>query len=140
MAYELDPNLETGYIRIDNQHRELITALNNIIKASQQGKGKEKIFKTVDFLADYTVMHFSTEEQLMEQYNYPHYQLHRSHHDRFKETVGTLTQRLNQEGPTEEMIQLVTTTIGNWLVHHIKKVDFQMATYIKSKSNFSPTA
>ena len=140
MAYEWDPDLETGYIRIDNQHKELITALNKIIKASQKGKDKEEVFKTINFLTDYTVMHFSTEEQLMKQYNYPHYLPHRSHHDQFKETVSTLTHKLNNEGPTREMIQLVTSTIGDWLVQHIKKADFHMAGYIKSRSDSGTTA
>ena len=140
MAYEWDPALETGYIRIDNQHKELIVALNKIIKASQRGKDKEEIFKTVKFLTEYTVMHFSTEEQLMKQYYYPHYQPHRNHHDEFKETVRMLTDKLNQEGPTKEMIQLVTTTIGNWLAHHIKEADFHLASYINSRDNSSATA
>ena len=134
MAYKWDPNLETGYIRIDNQHKELFTALNKIIKASQQGKGKEAIFKTIDFLTDYTVMHFSTEEQLMEQSNYPHYLPHKNHHEKFRKAVGTLTHKLDQEGPTKETIELITTTVGNWLVHHIKEVDFHMVVYIKAKT------
>jgi len=137
MAYQWDPSLETGHAKVDNQHKQLIAALNNIIEASQQGKSKEEIFKTVDFLTGYTVMHFSTEEKLMVQCQYPDYLIHKRYHDEFKETVGGLTKRLVNEGPTEEMIGLVTTTIGNWLLNHIKGDDFRMAAYVKTKGNLA---
>jgi len=133
MAYQWDLSLETGHAKIDNQHKQLITALNSIIDASQQGKGKEEIFKTIDFLTGYTIMHFSTEEKLQVEYKYPDYLLHKHYHDEFKGTVGELTKKLINEGPTEELIGIVTTTIGNWLLNHIKGDDFRMAAYIKSK-------
>ena len=135
MAYQWDASLETGHAKIDNQHKQLITALNSIIEASQQGKGKDEIFKTLDFLTGYTIMHFSTEEKLQTQYEYSDYHTHKRYHDEFKVTVGDLTQRLINEGPTEELIGTVTTTIGNWLLNHIKGDDFRMAAYVKSKGD-----
>ena len=135
MAYQWDVSLETGHAKIDNQHKQLITALNSIIEASQQGKEKEEIFKTLDFLTGYTIMHFATEEKLQVQYNYPDYNVHKYYHDEFKETVKKLTGRLVQEGPSEDLINTVTSTIGNWLINHIKGDDFRMAAYIKFKGD-----
>ncbi|MDR1252406.1 MAG: bacteriohemerythrin [Treponema sp.] len=134
MAYQWDSTLETGHAKIDSQHKQLVAALNNIIEASQKGKGKEEIFKTLDFLTGYTIIHFSTEEEFQIQYNYPDYLVHKRYHDEFKITVSQLTGRLIKEGPTEEMIDIVTTTIGDWLLNHIKGDDFRMATFVQSKS------
>jgi len=133
MAYLWDESLETGHAKIDNQHKQLVATLNSIIEASHEGKGTEEIFKTLDFLTGYTVMHFSTEEKLQIEYQYPDYAIHKRYHDEFKVTVGELTERITKEGPTEEMLGLVTTTIGNWLLNHIKGDDFRMAAYVKSK-------
>jgi hemerythrin len=135
MAYQWDASLETGHAKIDNQHKQLITALNSIIDASREGKGQDEIFKTLDFLTGYTIMHFNTEEKLQVDYDYPDYLIHKRYHDEFKGTVGELTQRLVAEGPTEELIGEVTTTIGNWLLNHIKGDDFRMAAYVKSKGD-----
>ena len=133
MAYQWDSGLETGHEKIDNQHKQLVATLNSLIESSQQGKDKEEIFKVLDFLTGYTIMHFSTEEKLMTQFDFPDYLIHKRYHDEFKITVGDLTKRLVDEGPTNDMIHLVTTTIGNWLLNHIKGDDFRMAAYIKTR-------
>jgi hemerythrin len=132
MAYQWDSSLETGHEKIDNQHRQLIAALNSIIEASAGGKGGAEIFKTLDFLTGYTIMHFSDEEKLQVMYDYPDYLIHKRYHDEFKVTVGELTKRLEKEGPTEEMVNIVTTAVGNWLLNHIKGDDFRMAAYVKA--------
>ncbi|MDR2158956.1 MAG: bacteriohemerythrin [Treponema sp.] len=132
MSYKWDSSLETGHEKIDNQHKQLIAALNSIIEASAGGKGSAEIFKTLDFLTGYTIMHFSDEEKLQVQYDYPDYLIHKRYHDEFKVTVGELTRRLEKEGPTEEMVNIVTTAVGNWLLNHIKGDDFRMAAYVKA--------
>ena len=43
MAYSFDKSLETGNILIDNQHKELIDAINNLLDACGQGKGRDEI-------------------------------------------------------------------------------------------------
>ncbi|MDR0601385.1 MAG: hemerythrin family protein [Treponema sp.] len=134
MAYQWDSSLETGYEKVDNQHKQLVAALNSIIEASRQGKGKDEIFKTLDFLTGYTIMHFADEEKLQVQYDYPDYLIHKRYHDEFKITVGELTRRLVAEGPSEEMVNTVTTAIGDWLLNHIKGDDFRMAAYVKAKA------
>ena len=133
MVYQWDVSLETGYEKVDKQHKQLVATLNSIIEASRDGKGSDEIFRTLDFLTSYTVMHFSDEEKLMVQYDYADYLVHKRYHDEFKVTVGNLTQRIVKEGPTEEMIRIVTTAIGDWLLNHIKGDDFRMAAYVKSK-------
>ena len=135
MAYQWDASLETGHAKIDGQHKQLITALNSIIDASRQGKGRDEIFKTLDFLTGYTIMHFSTEEKLQQTYDYPDYLIHKRYHDEFKVTVTELTKQLVDKGPTDELIGSVTETIGNWLLNHIKGDDFRMAAYVKSKGD-----
>ncbi|MDR2134641.1 MAG: hemerythrin family protein [Treponema sp.] len=133
MAYQWDSSLETGHVKIDNQHRQLIAALNNIIEASQKGKGSDEIFKTLDFLTGYTIMHFADEEKLQVEYDYPDYLVHKRYHNDFKATIGQLTERLRKEGPTEDMVRTVTSAVGDWLLNHIRGDDFRMAAFVKSR-------
>jgi len=132
MIYEWDSNLETGNEQIDKQHKNLVIALNNIFDAFQQGKGREEIFNSLDFLTAYTIIHFTDEEELQIKYDYPGYSAHKKTHDDFKVTVENLTQRLKDEGPSEGLVVTVITTIGDWLLKHIRHDDLDIAVYIRS--------
>jgi hemerythrin len=132
MAYQWDSSLETGYALVDNQHKQLIAAVNNMMEASQSGKGDKAVMETVDFLTGYTIKHFADEEKLQKQFNYPDYLNHKRIHDEFKNTVGGYTERLIKEGPTLAIINEVSTAIGSWLLNHIKGDDFRMAAFVKA--------
>ncbi|MDR1566309.1 MAG: hemerythrin family protein [Treponema sp.] len=132
MAYQWDSSLETGYEVVDNQHKQLVAAVNNLIEASQNGKGDNAVMQTMDFLTGYTIKHFADEEKLQKQFNYPDYLNHKRIHDDFKVTVGNLTQRIIKEGPTQPLINEASSAIGAWLLNHIKGDDFRMAAFIKA--------
>jgi len=133
MSYQWDASLETGHEKIDNQHKQLISTLNSLVAASREGKDKEEIFKVLDFLSEYTILHFQAEEFLQLQYDYPDYYVHKEYHDDFKKTVVELNKRLIELGPTPEMINKVASIIGEWFIQHIKGDDFRMAAFVKSK-------
>lgn len=65
MAIEWTQDLSTGSDEIDNQHKELFRRINSLLDACNQGKGREEIGKTVQFLEDYVITHFSAEEEYM---------------------------------------------------------------------------
>ena len=132
MAYKWDSSLESGYEKVDNQHKQLVAAVNNLMDASMNGKGDAAVKETLEFLTGYAVKHFADEEQLQVKFNYPDYLNHKRIHDDFKVLVGEFVQKVNKEGPTEEIIETVSTTIGSWLLNHIKGDDFRMATFVKA--------
>jgi hemerythrin-like metal-binding protein len=133
MEYRWDESLETGHTLIDEQHKQLFVALVNLIEASKQGSGKDEIYKTLDFLCEYTVMHFKTEEDLQIEYGYPDYSLHKQSHDEFKTTVSNLIYTLQQKGPKKELVDMVVQTVADWLFTHIKGNDTVMAAFLKSQ-------
>ena len=132
MAYKWDSNLETGYEKVDNQHKQLVIAVNNLMEASAQGRGDKAVLETLDFLTGYAIKHFADEEQLQINYNYPDYLSHKRLHDEFKVVVGDLTKQVMEKGPTMEMIDIVSSTVGAWLLNHIKGDDFRMAAFVKA--------
>jgi hemerythrin len=133
MAYQWDSTLECGYELVDNQHKQLVAAVNSLMAASQSGKGDQAVMQTMDFLTGYTIKHFADEEKLQQKYNYPDYLNHKRLHDEFKVTVKELTDRLVREGPSPELVNVVSSAIGAWLLNHIKGDDFRMAAYVKAK-------
>jgi len=133
MEYKFDKSLETGHAKIDEQHKQLFVTLNTIIEEAEQGRGKDEIYKTLDFLSQYTIMHFKTEENLQKEYGFPDYAAHKKSHDDFKANVKELINTLIEKGPVKELIDTAAKTVGDWLITHIKGSDIAMASYLKSK-------
>ncbi len=133
MAFSWNQKLETGNAMIDQQHKQLITAINNLLQACSSGKGKEEITRTMKFLYDYTAKHFSDEEKLQIQYRYPDYTNHKRYHEEFKKVVRDLATRLQTEGPSIALVGKVNTSIGGWLLNHIQREDVKVAAHIKSQ-------
>ena len=133
MEYTWDESLVTGHEVIDDQHKHLFITLVNLIEASSQGLGKDEIFTTLDFLSEYTIMHFRTEEDLQIEYAYPDFPAHKKSHDEFKATIYDLIYTLKKKGPEKELIDSVVQTVGDWLTTHIKGSDIEMAAFLKSQ-------
>lgn len=132
MAYTFDKSLETGNKAIDDQHKELINAINNLLDACGQGKGRDEIKNTIKFLADYTVKHFNDEERLQKQYNYPDYAAHKKLHEDFKIEVNNIISEFEGNGTSVILTHKVNNIIASWLIKHIKGEDKKVATYIKN--------
>jgi hemerythrin len=137
MRYIWDGSLITGVELIDTQHEQLFDAINELLEICRTGKGVEEIKKSIDFLNDYTIKHFFEEERIQQKYGYPDYPAHRQYHESFKATVRDLSHRLILKGATEELVNEVQSSVGDWLVNHIKVQDFKLVKHIKSKDTAS---
>jgi hemerythrin len=123
LAYTWSEEFATGNVTVDTQHKQLFIAINNLLDACSSGQGRAHLSKTLDFLIDYTVKHFSDEEKLQQQCNYPDYQNHKKLHDDFKITVGDLAKQLKENGSSIALVTKVNSNIGDWIVNHIKNED-----------------
>ena len=84
MRYEMTKDLETGNALIDSEHRQLFKAVNDLLDACSQGKGRSQVESTLDFLVSYVAKHFGDEEKLQVQTSYPGYAAHRQFHEWYK--------------------------------------------------------
>lgn len=133
MKYDWTSDLETGNGTIDEQHKQLITAINNLLDACSQGKGRDSLKETTTFLYDYTAKHFADEEKLQLASHYPDYPNHKQYHEGFKKVVREIMDQLEKDGPTLALVSKVNSSIGGWLINHIKKEDVKVAAHIRSK-------
>jgi hemerythrin len=131
--YTWDKSLEVGNQQIDDQHKQLVEALNNFLKARDGKKSNDELKKSLNFLNDYTIKHFFEEEQLQKKYGYPDYENHKKLHDGLKKVVRDLQVQLLMKGPSEALFDDVKTKVGDWLVAHIKTQDTLIGVHLKSK-------
>lgn len=128
-------SLETGHAKIDEQHRALVEALNNLHTAMKQGKGKDELSRTLSFLKNYTVEHFRMEEELMDRYQYPGVIEHKGIHGSLVSQVTELCIRY-EEGRTALTLPVMDFLEG-WLIDHIQGEDVRLAQFLKAKGNLS---
>lgn len=126
-------SLSVGVGLIDEQHRKWIERLHEVESAIKSRRGMQQVVSTLDFLSEYTVFHFSTEEKYMLQTGYPELENHRAKHEELKKTLGNLIEDFKEDGITEKISEAVGTFLGNWLKDHIRGVDQVFAAFLKEK-------
>ena len=124
--------LETGNAMIDKEHKELIQAINRLLEACSQGQGRDTIESTLQFLSGYITTHFAHEEALQLKSKYPDYQNHKKYHEGFKEVVKNIVAEFKRDGATIGLVGKVNSSIGDWLIRHIKREDVKVAAHVKN--------
>ena len=91
-------NLETGFDRIDDQHKVLFKKLIEFHRACEEGLGRKAIVEMFAFIDRYVTAHFALEEAYMLSKRYPQYEEHRMAHDKLREEYKKLTGVLVEDG------------------------------------------
>ena len=132
MKYELTPDLLTGNALIDSEHRQLFAAINDLMDACSQGKGRDKILSTAKFLTGYVAKHFGDEEQLQMRSKYPNYPAHKQFHDGYRRKLDETAQQLIAEGATVRALGALNQEVAT-LVSHIRTEDKRLAKHVRGE-------
>jgi hemerythrin len=116
-----------GIHHIDSQHKTLFASLNDFYNGITENKSKEAVEELLLKLKDYSVFHFSSEENLMKQYNFPGYKSHKLEHDNFVQKVNDYESRF-LSGKLLLTIE-ITNFIKDWIQHHILSTDMQYKAF-----------
>lgn len=109
--------LSIGIPQTDDEHRKLVDILNELDEAMHHGKGTRIMGDILTRLIDYTVVHFKSEEALMEASGYPDRELHVKQHRQLVQKVQRFENEFRNNGRriTKEMMEFLTY----WLTNHI---------------------
>ncbi len=129
---EWKQRMTVGDAKLDSEHKELVSKINELMISAMAGKGKEKILQTVNFLGNYAKTHFTDEEEYMLTHKYPglagHKQIHREFIKKFLDFKG----KIEKGEVTSSLTVEVQTFLGDWLVNHIMKEDRKYADFVAS--------
>ena len=123
--------LMNGIEKIDEQHKELVKMVNELHRAMKMKKGAKEAGLILERLADYTVYHFSHEEQLFEEHMYPERMNHKDIHDKLVAQVLEFKTQF-EEGRAALSMDLMTF-LTDWLRNHIMKTDKEYVPFLKEK-------
>jgi len=129
--FEWDEKLSTGIPVIDEQHRKLVSFVNQLHEAMLQRRGKEVFGGIIDGLAKYTVYHFATEEKAFAAHGYEdapgHVKAHKALLARVEEIA--LKHARGELTVTSETLNFLIEWVGT----HIMKDDMRYVPSLKGK-------
>lgn len=132
-AFIWDAKFNTGVGVVDEQHHKLVDIINRLGAINAQQISAAELDAILAELANYTVYHFDTEQQMMKQYavDAAHQLSHIKAHQHFTAQVGMAAKIL--QGSADVSRQVVVPLLKyltNWLVQHILGSDMRMAQEI----------
>ncbi|MDR2099566.1 MAG: bacteriohemerythrin, partial [Campylobacteraceae bacterium] len=88
MAYwNWDSSYDIGIEEIDNQHKKIVQYINELHEAHILND-KSIVKNTLSEVTEYVISHFSFEEELMREADYPHFIQHKNIHEHFVSNIG----------------------------------------------------
>lgn len=119
-----------GIDLIDADHKLLVSLINQVHEAREDGQSAEMMGSALNVLIEYTETHFSREEMLMEKGGYPDLGPHKKKHVELTNKVREIVERYNSgdvSALNDELIEFLRT----WLTDHILGVDMKYKPYVE---------
>jgi len=106
---------------MDNQHKRLFDLINQLHTAMSEGKGNTVLADILKGLKEYTDLHFTEEERLMEKFGYTGLSGQKIEHKMFIEKIKGYEKELSEKkiGLSINVMQF----LRDWLINHIQSVD-----------------
>jgi len=116
---------------IDEQHKELITVLNELYEASKNGMAQTILAAILEKLTKYSITHFQYEENLMEKHGFDKIEEHKDEHSKFIEQLQSFTV---QAAKGNLILSLKTIDfLKDWLINHTLGTDHDYSEFLVSK-------
>lgn len=130
MIMEWNETFAVGEMKIDNQHKELFDRINILLTAMKDGKGKEEVIKTLEFLENYVIKHFNDEEEIQKKSNYPKYEEQHREHEEFKKELTRLRNIFETQGISTSLVIQTQKKMSEWWKMHITKLDKDLGKHL----------
>jgi len=127
---EFTDDLSTGIIELDNQLKELFIWGNALLFSDELVTDTLDFADALGFLRRYVRYHFLSEEVVMKTYGYDRMDGHMKQHQRLKEDVMKLFDRVEKEGLIKGMKAELQYMFTDWYVYHIKEWDKDLASFL----------
>jgi len=115
---------------MNDTHLEDVILINQLSSAAQSKNfAATKIF--LEELVAHTITHFSGEEAMMQEYNFPPFPIHKAEHDRVLQELKNITKIFSEgEGDFTLVTSYVDGSLIPWLINHIETLDTVTAMFL----------
>ncbi|MBQ9578804.1 MAG: bacteriohemerythrin [Ottowia sp.] len=139
-ALQWNAALATGIPVIDEQHKQIVDMVNQLRLAIETGD-TDAAGRIIPKMVDYTVFHFTFEEELMEMAGYNFLPVHRRVHQLFTKRIPEFQER---HAAGEDILVELHNMLARWLAHHIQHEDRDyvpaIRTYLEARAQNAAAA
>jgi hemerythrin len=125
--------LSVGVAQIDEEHKRLISYLNQLHAGMMARLGKEALGPILDGLVKYTRTHFDTEEALLRKHGYPGYSAHLLEHERLASEVLAKQAAFKNSGGGVILNMETMQFLRSWLLNHVEGTDKKYTAFLNAK-------
>jgi hemerythrin-like metal-binding protein len=130
--------LSIGNAAIDTEHQKLLQIANALIEAMKNDLPKPEFVKILHELREYTVFHFTNEEEYMRSIKYPDLNEQIDAHNQLKRRVKDLQSAVFRgEKISHDELRAILT---EWLVGHILNVDLKIRDFVLASQASLPAS
>jgi len=128
---EWSDDYSVGVELFDQQHKGLVDLINKLHEAMSEGKSRTVMASILDDLVKYTVIHFTSEEELFHKHHYPLDQEHTQQHQALTEQVLKFKHDFDNG---QVMISVyVLDFLKKWLIEHIQGADMRYKDFFNKQ-------
>lgn len=126
-----NPSYSVKVKRFDEDHQQLFSIINELHEGMKAGRGQDALHGVLIRLLRYTERHFTAEEGVMRQLNYPQLAMHVEQHRKFTAKIKEVAEQY-QAGTVGLSIEILGF-LTKWLSQHIVAVDKQYSDLMNAK-------
>jgi hemerythrin len=133
---EWDDRYSVGIEQIDEQHRELVSQMNNLYLGCQKKEKDTKFFfdSHIHLLLRYMRYHFSTEERMLEHIKYPDLAAHSQQHATLIRIIAEGLERIDREESSVLLsgnkLPEFVVRLRDMIISHMAILDKKYVSYI----------
>ncbi|ERP31154.1 bacteriohemerythrin [Chitinivibrio alkaliphilus] len=127
---EWNSTYSVGVAVLDQQHQRIINVINTLLTSSVD-VSSEEISDTLDTMTRYAEEHFSYEERLLAENNYPGIEEQKEEHRKFiHKTVQFCMKTMVHKGSVPNEVRTYLTL---WWNHHIRSSDMAYKEFLNNR-------
>jgi len=118
---------------MDEHHKKIFNIINDLHELLENDFDELRYISILNDLKEYSLYHFSAEENLLEKLNYPKLMIQKIQHEIF---TDKLTAFINKYDLNQEIMSLkMMSFLKEWLIKHILELDMDYKSYLSNKKS-----
>ncbi|QOP43439.1 hypothetical protein FJR45_05520 [Sulfurimonas sediminis] len=112
---------------------KILNAIDNLAISYDRGEATlEELEAKIEEYVKHVHEHFANEERLMQEYNFPSYDMHKTAHDMFLEELNMALKNWKNYKKVSKITDFIRRA-PEWIVLHVNTVDYPTANYLAKK-------